>query len=164
MAIGQHLPISNRGPLELYHSSSTISLFSMSIFFHIISEFNFSGSGNNGFSVKFSSFGCIKQEQQIGKVIRTMSKHQKLFTSGLDLSLLLLWVFQINRRPFGIGVHWCLGHLNNDRLATLFKLGCLEPSINKHMLSYFMKYNVILVKQKPCHAISTSLFLCHNTI
>lgn len=32
-----------------------------------------------------------------------------------------------------------LGHLNNDKLVSLFKLGSLEPSLNKYKLSSFVK-------------------------
>lgn len=35
--------------------------------------------------------------------------------------------------------HQRLGHLNNDRLALLFKLGYLETSVKNNMLSFVMK-------------------------
>lgn len=93
-AIGQNLTISGIGSLNLSTPHHT--------FFHIPNVYfvpklssNLISVGqlvDNGYSVHFSSFGCLIQDQQTGKVIKTATKHGRLFL--LDIGY---WLFTLRR-------------------------------------------------------------------
>lgn len=138
MPNGQHLSTSGIGSIDIpttHHSSFTLS----NVYFvpHLSTNLIYVGQlVDNGYSVNFSSSGRVIQNRQTRKVIRTQSKHGRLILLDIGLgspfvssSVLLdkLWTIWHRR----------LGHFTNYRLTSLFRLGCLGPSVNKYMLSSF---------------------------
>lgn len=117
--------------------------------------------------VHFSSFGYVVQDRRTRKVIRlesllasstrTESKHGWQLLLDVRLESLLasstgitnnLWTTWYRR----------LGLFNNDRLTYLFRHGCLDSSINKSLLSTFMKSKCLSCCLSKSHA---SPFLIH---
>lgn len=92
---------------------------------------------DSAYSIYFTSSGCVIPDRCNGKVIGTGSKRGQTFL--LDVGLGSLFASSALTDKLWTIWHQRLGHLNNAKLISLFKRGCLD-SINNTGLGSLSKY------------------------
>lgn len=93
---------------------------------------------DDGYSVNFSSSGCVIQGWQTRKLIVTGSKHGRLFL--LDIGHHSLFASSSNKfNKLWTVYHQRLGHMNHAHLISLFKIDCLESTIDNKMMSSLLQ-------------------------
>ena len=99
---------------------------------------------DNGYLVHFSSSGCVIQGRQTGKVIATGSKHGRLFLLDIGHHSLFASSFNDFNKLWTVW-HQRLGHVNNAHSISLFKIGCLDSTMDNKMNLLYLSQSVKLV-------------------
>ena len=93
-------------------------------------------------------------------MIGTGSKHGRLFL--LDVGLISLFASSLSTsNNLWTTWHRRLGHLNNDKLAFLFRDGCLDPSLNKNMLTSLLKSQCVSCCVSNSHVLPFPIHYSH---